>query len=306
MNIDLPMALKAPFNFSEVFFYSHGWWTDATGAMKSYNKFGIGFAKTIVQGLANAATLPPHLAVGIHWPSMFSEEPSSLLNKVELLSYWTMEKRADNVGENAGYAFLRTVLQNKQKSLRCINLVGHSFGCKVVLSTLQEMIKDKLSTRLPVNVILLQAACDDDDLSPDDIYGKVVKGFPNLRMLITTSTLDKALGEQYPMAGRINLFHSVDRKALGAVGPIDKVKKLFPKKEIGQITVDAKFNANQQGVADILKHKLVVADLSAIHGYRNRTKGPDGKPLYEADPNSGSHCDIYFEQLYSLIAKFLY
>jgi hypothetical protein len=141
LTLDLLTALKAPFNFSEIFLYSHGWCTDATGAMQSYNKFGIGFAKTLLEGLTQATSLPSHLAVGIHWPSMMSEDPSSPLNALEPLSFYSMEKRADTVGEHAGYSFLRTLLENNT-SIQRINLIGHSFGCKVVLSTLQEIAND--------------------------------------------------------------------------------------------------------------------------------------------------------------------
>ncbi len=132
LTVDLPTALNVPFDFSDVFLYSHGWWTDVAGAMQQYNKFGIEFSKTVLQG-SQMGSLPSHLAVGIHWPSMLSENQSSLMNRFEPFSYYTMEKRADTVGQHAGYAFFRTLLQN-QKNLKCINLIGHSFGCKVVLS----------------------------------------------------------------------------------------------------------------------------------------------------------------------------
>jgi len=304
LTTDLPTALEAPFNFSDIFLYSHGWCTNATGAMQSYNKFGIGFAKTILQGLAQTDTpMPAHLAVGIHWPSLLSENQTSFVNFFEPLSYYSMEKRADAVGQHAGYSFLRTLLENN-KTLQRINLIGHSFGCKVVLSTLQEVIKDSISTDLPVNVVLLEAACDDDDLAPGDIYGDVIGGFPNLRMLVTMSQQDTALQKYYPLAGRINLFHADDRQALGAVGPADAVKALFSG-NIGQINVAPGFDPTVSAVLANLKKKFVVADLSAIHKYRN-TAIPPNNPLYKADSWGGSHSDIFFGELYALIAKFLY
>lgn len=303
LKIDLPTALNKPFNFSEIFLYSHGWWTNAAAAMKTYNKFSIGFAKTIIEGLKKTATLPSHLAVGIHWPSMISEDSNNLINKVQPLSYWSMERRADNVGENAGYAFLRSVLQARG-TIKRINLIGHSFGCRVVLSTLQEFFDDKAIsepfTKVPINVILLQAACDNDDLAPDDIYKDVIKGFPNLRMLITKSKEDIALQKQYPWAGKLaNIFSSHARKALGADGPADAVKILF-QKNIGEIDLEKGLNKQDADVA----RRLVIADLSAIH--KRRREKSSGPLFKEWDDWGGSHCDIYFEELYMLMNKFLY
>ena len=141
------------------------------------------------------------------------------------------------------------------------------------------------------------------DAAVEDIYGEVINGFPNLRMLVTISQQDKALQWAYPLAGKINIFHIVQRKALGANGPNDAVRALFHG-DIGQLSIDVDFDANESDVLAQVKHKLVIADLSPIH--QKRCDKSAGEPLYNADSWGGSHSDIFFEQLYSVIAKFLY
>jgi hypothetical protein len=207
---DLKMALAAPFAFSDLFVYSHGWWTDASRAMQDYNRFTIGFAQ-LARAIAIANPRPQltadALGIGIHWPSMLSENSNSLLNRLEAASFYTMEKRADNIGENAGYMILRTLFENVRVPIR-INLVGHSFGCKVVLSLLQEVAQDAIScpAGVSLNVVLLQAAADDNQLETGDAYGLVAGAFPGLRLLITVSQADLALKVAYPRAHIVNYF----------------------------------------------------------------------------------------------------
>jgi hypothetical protein len=193
---DMRTALAAPFDFSDVFLYSHGWWTDASRAMQDYNRFTIGFAQ-LAQKIAIANPAPSRragLGIGIHWPSMLTENSGSVLNLLEAATFYTMEKRADNIGENAGYMILRTLFEGCRIPIR-INLVGHSFGCKVILSLLQEVAQDGIQCPqgVTLNVVLLQAATDDNHLEVGDAYGMVSRAFPNLRLLITTSQEDLAL-----------------------------------------------------------------------------------------------------------------
>ncbi len=38
----LPSVMGDPFGFTDVFLYSHGWWTSAESAMIDYNAFSVG------------------------------------------------------------------------------------------------------------------------------------------------------------------------------------------------------------------------------------------------------------------------
>src|SRR5947209_8421793 len=106
---DVKAALDPLFGFRDVFLFSHGWWTDANRAMEGYNRFTIEFSRFFrsrpgLQGL-------PILSIGLHWPSMLSENQLDLVNYVQALSFYSMEKRADAVGENAAYTLLQFLLR---------------------------------------------------------------------------------------------------------------------------------------------------------------------------------------------------
>src|SRR4051794_40510975 len=212
---ELQTAAADPFAFTDVFLYSHGWWNTASSASAEYNIFSLGFAKAL-QGLVcsspaqwpkiGAAFQP--LALAIHWPSMLSEDQDSVVNFIEATSFFTMQQRADSVGRHAGYSLLRLMIE-RQKDGRPyrFNFIGHSFGCRVLCSALQALAEDaELCSRMDgneFNVALLQPAADTDALAPGQLYGKVQQCIPNLRMLITTSANDTALGKWYPEAQRI-------------------------------------------------------------------------------------------------------
>src|SRR5262245_49886947 len=109
---NLNLAVNPPFDFTDVFIYSHDWWTTANRAMEDYNRFSTEFAG-MVMALATPAppaTLPKlpksSFGIGIHWPSMLSEDEHSIVNFGQALSFYTMEKRADTVGEHSVYAIL--------------------------------------------------------------------------------------------------------------------------------------------------------------------------------------------------------
>ena len=97
-----------PFGFDDVYIYSHGWSTDASRALDEYNLFSVELAKQILllrSGNAAIFANPPRdsLGVGIHWPSEITEDPNSILNALQLFTFYTMEHRADAVGRNAVY-----------------------------------------------------------------------------------------------------------------------------------------------------------------------------------------------------------
>ena len=133
------------FGVTDIFCYSHGWWTTAINALISYNRFSVEF----VDRMLEIATFEPpplahppkqSLALGLHWPSMISEDNGSPINFAEVTSFYTMEKRADVVGEHGLYTILRAIVAANREAgaskLR-FHFLGHSFGCKVVCSALQ-------------------------------------------------------------------------------------------------------------------------------------------------------------------------
>lgn len=287
----LQSAMKPPFDFSDVFLYSHGWWTTADRAMDEYTRFSIGLAGVMLQEPRLPAA---SLGIGIHWPSMLSEESGSLLNKFEFLTYYNRAMMADHIGAEGGYAILRLMLETrKQDGLAAprLHFLGHSFGCKVVCSILQTLASSASAAVLkdvPVDLVLLQAAFDCDGLGPGGAYQDVVKKVPNLRILVTKSQQDKALTQLFREAGLLDLIHPDRKRALGDAGPDDGLIERMGGKT--DVSVDSGFTT-----APGLNARLVVADLTPLHQH-------DG---YAADELTGHHSDIFQPEVYRLIAGFL-
>jgi Alpha/beta hydrolase of unknown function (DUF900) len=298
LSLEISTAASAPFAFTDVFIYSHGWWNTASSAAAEYNIFSIGFSK-IMQNLARqrpaicprfAAPFSP-LALAVHWPSMLSEDQDSVKNFLEATSFFTMQQRADSVGQHGGYSILRLLLQSwtAPQPLR-FNLIGHSFGCRVLLSALQELAIDtellSKTAGCAFNVVLLQAAADTDSLASDQLYRDVLGKIPNLRILVTISREDKALGTWYPAAQRIAHLFSGPIDAMGSVGPTKTAPIVF-----APVLVAA-------GVVPAVTGPFIVADLTPLH--------ISHAEAYGADRNwGGQHSDINLPEIYELLAKFV-
>jgi uncharacterized protein DUF726 len=220
-------VLGAP--ITDVFVYSHGWWNDFADAMRSYNLFSVGFEREL-QGLPQSGlTLPGEtFAAAIHWPSTLSETPNVIENVAEALTFYTMGKRADVVGEHGVSSLVRLLYGSGRRPLR-LSMIGHSFGCRVVCSALMSALAQVapgvggvgIDPTIRIRVALLEAAFNCDELSPEGAYGQLsaYSGI-DFRLLVTTSQLDTALVKWYPIAERLaNLFSGGDVRALGGVGP---------------------------------------------------------------------------------------
>jgi hypothetical protein len=288
---DVETALDPVLGFNDVFLFSHGWWTDAIRAMEGYNRFTIEFSQ-FFRSRQELRALQV-LSIGLHWPSMLSENQLDLLNYFQALSFYTMEKRADSIGENAAYALLRTLLQARSANapLR-LHLLGHSFGCKVVCRALQRLADaGALPANTTCDMVLLQAAFDNNKLEPDQDYGKVLTGYPGLRLLITTSAEDSALGNLYPTAHRlVHLFGTV-QPALGHDGPTEAV--VAEADGATRIVVGPNFDPSAAGD---LSGRLVVADLTPLH--QANTDWAGGR--------SGHHSDIFHKEIYALLVAFYF
>lgn len=302
-------AMAPDIDLNEIFLYSHGWSTDADGAMTLYNRFSIEFSRFLVgrpvpAGLRAVAGL---LSVGIHWPSEIVEDGSNvpdafakIIGMVQPLTLYSMERRADAVGMHGVYSVLRQFITNWQPRNRAlqlplrINLLGHSFGCKVIAAAVQAIADDLVSRKIEPkvdllwNVVLIEPAFQTNNLSPGGCYEDLA-GMPNLRLLVTTSQEDTALTEAFPLAHRIVDFFGVD-SALGATGPDDKTVAAFG--GATHLPIVPGFSLAQSKAATT---KLVVADLT---------------PLHRANPNrsgwGGHHSDFNYSEVYALVAGFLF
>ncbi len=233
------------------------------------------------------------LALAIHWPSMISDDQKSVANFLEATSFFTMEHRADSVGLNAGYSLFRLLIEARanKTSLR-FNLIGHSFGCRVVCAALEALAKDAATVakakamQAQFNVVLLQAAADTDSLAKGRLYGDVLATIPNLRILATVSANDKALGTWYPAAQKLAHLFSDPVAALGSAGPTGDLA----------VPVDQKLSVGP-GSAPAFTGKLGVADLTPLHKSRQGVQGA-------SSDWGGQHSDINLPEVYELIARF--
>jgi len=311
-NIDtlIASAMSASFAFSDVYLYSHGWSLDATRMMDWYNRFSIEYNKSNIELLERNAAIfsqkptPNSLGVGIHWPSMITENENDPATYLQQLTFYTMDKRAGTVGEHGLYAVLRLILsdpQIQQYPLVRLNLIGHSFGCKVVASALEQVYQDLKSGTIPpaanvsFNAVLLQGAFERNELDDNECYGDVKH--LNIRLLVTHSNLDDALQKWFDDA-HLNLdffLHQRDpeKRALGALGPTDATKAAMGGAG-AEIPVAPGFDCS---VMSARAERILVADLTPIHTAR----GQQGYAQF-----SGHHSDIFMPEIYGLIAGFLY
>jgi hypothetical protein len=291
IDTDMAVAMGPPFQFAHVFLFSHGWWTNATRAMEGYNRFTIEFSH-FFHALPGLAGLPT-LSVGVHWPSTLTEDEVSVANYFQALSFYTMEKRADHVGENTGYTLLRLALDNwkGQPKPLAVHLLGHSFGAKVVCAALERLVEEGGANPAPdgvtFDVALLQAAFDDDELEAANSYGRLAAGLPGLRLLVTRSDGDEALSELYPKAHELARLLGKIKPALGKAGPTDAVAAQFG---------GARAEAVGPGYAPAgaFDGRLVVADLSPLHAAH-----PENAVRF-----AGHHSDIFYPEIYALLAAF--
>lgn len=305
-------AMSAAFAFSDMYLYSHGWSLDATKMMDWYNRFSIEYNKSNIDliasnpGIFKQMPTANSLGVGIHWPSMISENENDPITYLQQLTFYTMDKRAGTVGEHGLYAVLRLMLSNPQ--LRAypqvrMNLIGHSFGCKVIASALEQVYQDMKLGKIPAapnvsfNAVLLQGAFERNELDEAECYGDVKH--LNIRLLVTHSDEDEALQTWFDDAHfNLDFFQlkhkDPDKRALGALGPTDTTKA-----DMGgagaEISVAPGFDCSAMAARG---ERILVADLTPIHTARGKQQG--------YAPFSGHHSDIFLPEVYALIAGFLY
>jgi len=290
-------VLGAPRPVSDVVVYSHGWWANAADADQQYNAFSVGFERCLMDHVSwPGLTLPTEaFAAAVQWPSLIPGKPGPIEDVREALTFYTMGKRADIVGEHGVASLVRLLYASKRRPLR-LSMIGHSYGCRVVCSALVSALAQlpAIDPTIRIRVALLEAAFNRVALAPGGAYAQL-STYPgvDLRLLVTTSKLDTALVTWYPEAERLaNLFSGGDMQALGAAGPDPATETVWGGR--GDVTVGSGFDAS--GIS-AQGERLVVADLTPLH-----KSHPDG----DAGPFMGHHSDIYLVEVYRLLAGFLF
>jgi hypothetical protein len=168
-----------------------------------------------------------------------------------LFTYWQMKKRAGVVGQTGVRATVAAAQEHFPTAR--VHLIGHSFGCKVVLaavagpgSPLPRPVRTLVLLQGAVSFQALAAQVPGTD-SPGGYRGAVDPARVDGPVVASYSRLDKACGEAYPVASRLarqvgELEGLFDRyRALGAVGA--------------------------GGVGDELDHRLAMQDVGRAYGF---------------------------------------
>jgi hypothetical protein len=290
----LQAAMVAPFAYTDIYLYSHGWWTRAEQAMIDYNRFIMGFAPF---GISLGTDTRPSLGLGVHWPSAVSEDSNVLTTVLQPLTYFNRSKMADQVGSQGGYALLRLMLEARRDAGVApprFHHGGHSFGCQVVCSALEQLAETFAGSGLldgvRFDVILLQGAFDSDAMEPGKSYGQLFSTLPGLRVLVTHSDLDVAVGIEYVTVQRVmNLFMKTPTPGLGASGP-----------SAGTVAAAGGKTDLSVGPGFVLPApaslggRLIVADLTPLHATH-----PENSETF-----IGHHSDVFHGEIFGLMNVF--
>jgi len=295
--------------FTDVFVFSHGWWTSADRAATEYGTFVRG-CDVCLNALRATLPIPRDdqlLPIGIVWPSMVPAVLGPFRNIFEAFSYTDMRSRAELVAKTAVASLLRRVWAVGQNRPLRIHVLGHSMGCRIACQALETALladskpKDpsdpasaplvRVLPNIRLNVVLFQGAIDNNTMERVQKYG-ILSAIEGLRVLVTRSDLDGILAS-YPSD---NLVHP----AMGAKGPTvatftDSFSHFFDQMGAASVAQGFKY-------ADVARRRetFIVADLTQLHK-TDRQKNPGAWGGI-----GGNHSDIFCSEVYELTAGFLF
>lgn len=303
-------AIEQVTAFTEVFIFSHGWWTAPERAAAEYTAFQAGLGGCL-DALRGALVVPPNsqlLPIGIEWPSMVVVAGGLLADFFEAPSYPDMRRRAELVAKTGVASLIRRVWDHASDSRRLrIHVLGHSMGCRIACLAMEtalladskpsdpnDLASAPLARILPnvqLNIVLFQGAFDNNAIERVQKYG-ILSAIDGLRVLVTRSDLDNVLAA-YPSDIDAN-------SAMGAAGPTmatftDHISHFYD--QLGVVSVQ---EGTDHAIVSGRDETFVVADLTALHK-TDRAKEP-GK----WSAIFGNHSDIFTKEVYELTAGFLY
>lgn len=239
---DLARLLDTSVGITDLWIFSHGWWTTGQSALSWYNRYVTNVSAKLPDRIH-------HLGVGIHWPSCVSENQGGAANLLlEPFTFFAMERRADVVGLGGVYELLRFAYD---RGVPRIHLAGHSFGCKVVCSAAQRLARETFDAwgnrKTKIDAVLLQPAFENDALQRGGPYGESLHVIDE--MLVSKSDVDTALKCAFPVAAAIgNLFTTKSRLALGYAGPTVQTSLQWGDKlKVWDVTLIQKNNPGYDG-----------------------------------------------------------
>lgn len=152
---------------TEVVVFVHGWNKNVASAEGDYQRFLCRLHGKIRDELPNAKAREGLLVIGVFWPSTISNKSSEPLI-LKPASYFRIRNRADHLARTGVPDFLNTLAASQRSAApRSLQLIGHSFGGRIVVASLEELSRRKdlvplLRTFESTNVVLLNAAVAPD------------------------------------------------------------------------------------------------------------------------------------------------
>jgi hypothetical protein len=149
-----------------------------------------------------------------------------VLSPLRQLSFWKMKDRARRFGETSAHDLL-VQLQKMLPGAR-FHLMGHSFGCIVVSSTIRGADGSSGPARAVDSLFLVQGALSLWSFAKSIPYGQqsgfyrdvLAKGLVKGPIITTRSRFDSAVGRYYPMGAQVATQYllDVDFPKYGAIG----------------------------------------------------------------------------------------
>ena len=203
------------------------------------------------------------------------------ISPLQALSVWIMKRRAGDVGEHLGREVLGPLWRTLPSPRPRLHLIGHSFGAKLVTSTV-------LGGVTPDSLTLLLAAFSAFSFAPQvpgfdrpGFYHQVLaSGAVRGRIAVLHSAHDRALGVLYPLLGgkpdRRPGHHGVRVTASSALGSVGA-------RGVGAPDID------------LVEGQRIGLPLRAIVNV-------DGSSVVKADaPFVGAHHDIHHAEIATLV-----
>lgn len=206
---------------TDVVVFVHGWNKNPASAENDYQNFLCRLHGKMRGAIGDRKREGGLLVIGVFWPSTITNRANEPV-LVKPVSYFKIRNRADQVARTGVYELLRSIgrLNEQQRSgvpVR-VQLIGHSFGGRIVVASLEKLSKEKqlagfLQSAENVNVVLLNAAVAPDRFLwiPEAIRSSRMTGMPARFTQQTNSYLfnvhsfnDSATRRLFPMASAFN------------------------------------------------------------------------------------------------------
>ncbi|MES2934426.1 MAG: hypothetical protein V4805_13175 [Pseudomonadota bacterium] len=239
---------------------------------------------------ADRASFDPDLAVkdAFTGVSFGAGSFSRLLSPLQQLTFWTMKKRAQTVGENGLHPLLNKI-QDTAPGIR-IHLMGHSFGCIVTCAGLGGPEGNSLLRRPVDSCVLVQGAMSLWAFAQEiPVRAGVAGYFCHLRpdgkvsgpIVTTRSVHDLAVGKLYPWAagvanqisfGLADLTDLTELPKFGGIGTFG-IQGLDIKDDIMK-AADAEYDFTAKTIYN-LESSAFIAKRDGLSGAHSDIDGPE-------------------------------